>query len=258
MSVIGERTPSGWHGRMYRSFAAVVGATARGTEGGHMLEPDGVCAAVTPAIPERSVFNSVLHESPEALAAALDDLAAAYDEAGVRAWTVWVPESDRESARLLEGAGHELDASPLAMVLELDELSDPDPGDLDWDDEAPIEEIWRVNDLAYGYESGTFERGLGRPPAGIYRFFRAWLDGETACVVATADVEGDCGMYWVATLPGARGRGLTTRLMRVALAAGRERGCDISTLQATKLGRPVYERLGYRDVGTLQMWERRR
>jgi hypothetical protein len=31
-----------------------------------------------------------------------------------------------------------------------------------------------------------------------------------------------------------------------------------STLIATKLGHPVYEKLGYRDVGTLEMWERRR
>ena len=27
---------------------------------------------------------------------------------------------------------------------------------------------------------------------------------------------------------------------------------------ATRLGRPVYERLGFRALGPLQMWERRR
>jgi hypothetical protein len=31
-----------------------------------------------------------------------------------------------------------------------------------------------------------------------------------------------------------------------------------STLQATKMGFPVYERIGYRDIGELQMWELRR
>jgi hypothetical protein len=46
--------------------------------------------------------------------------------------------------------------------------------------------------------------------------------------------------------------------MRRALADGRERGCEVTTLQATKLGRPVYERLGYRGFGTIEMWERRR
>jgi GNAT superfamily N-acetyltransferase len=252
------RTPSGWHERMYRSFAQVLRINAEGNDSAWMLEPDGVVAAVTPSSPERSVFNSVLHESPEALAAALDGLAAAYEEAGIRAWTVWVPESDRASAALLESAGHTLDARPTAMVLDMADLPEPDPADLDWDSEAPIEEVWDVNDLAYGYEPGTFERGIGRPGDGSYRFYRARLDGKTSCVVGTLDFEGDCGVYWVATLPEARGRGLSTRLMHVALAEGRERGCDVSTLQATKLGLPVYKALGYRDVGTIQMWERRR
>ena len=31
-----------------------------------------------------------------------------------------------------------------------------------------------------------------------------------------------------------------------------------TTLIATKLGFPVYEKLGYRDVGGLEMWERRK
>jgi hypothetical protein len=32
---------------------------------------------------------------------------------------------------------------------------------------------------------------------------------------------------------------------------------ETSTLIATKLGRPTYERLGFRPLGALQMWERR-
>jgi GNAT superfamily N-acetyltransferase len=243
---------------MYQTFAAAVAPGAATVEGGRVLEPVGVFAAVNPQVPERSVFNSVLYESHDALAAALDELAAAYDEAGVRAWTVWVPESDRDSARLLEDAGHALDASPAAMVLDLDEMPEPEPGDLDWDADASLEEVCTINDLAYGYEPGTFARGLGSPPEDLMRFYRVRLDGEPACVVGTLDLDGDCGVYWVATLPEARGRGFTSRLMHVALEHGRERGCDISTLQATKLGRPVYEALGYREIGTLEMWERRR
>jgi hypothetical protein len=45
--------------------------------------------------------------------------------------------------------------------------------------------------------------------------------------------------------------------MQHALAEARERGCTSTSLQATARGKPLYERLGYRDIGAVQMWERR-
>jgi GNAT superfamily N-acetyltransferase len=62
----------------------------------------------------------------------------------------------------------------------------------------------------------------------------------------------------VATLPEAGGRGLATALMTHALLEARSRGCTTSSLQATARGRPLYLRLGYTEIGTIQMWERRR
>ena len=75
--------------------------------------------------------------------------------------------------------------------------------------------------------------------------------------VVSQDHEGDTSIWWVAATPAARGHGIVSGLMRRALADGRERGSEVSTLQATKLGRPVYEHLGYRPFGTIEMWERR-
>ena len=72
------------------------------------------------------------------------------------------------------------------------------------------------------------------------------------------DHEGDCWITFVATFPEARGRGLASALMTRALLDARERGCSTSSLQATKMGQPVYERLGYCDLGSVQMWERRK
>jgi hypothetical protein len=43
-----------------------------------------------------------------------------------------------------------------------------------------------------------------------------------------------------------------------ALCDARERGCTTTSLQATARGKPVYERLGYRDIGAVHMWERRK
>src|SRR5687768_2268368 len=90
---------------------------AGSSPGGRILELDGVCAAICPAAPDRSLFNSAYADTPEQLEAAIDELTATYDEAGVRAWTVWIPDTDRASAELLAARGHVLDGEPRAMAL---------------------------------------------------------------------------------------------------------------------------------------------
>ena len=62
-------------------------------------------AAVCPATPDRSIFNSVLAIGAGALAAAYDELEGIYEDAGVRAWTVWVPDYDRRAPPCSRRAG---------------------------------------------------------------------------------------------------------------------------------------------------------
>jgi GNAT superfamily N-acetyltransferase len=94
------------------------------------------------------------------------------------------------------------------------------------------------------------------PDAG--HVYVARLDGRPAACVAALDAGGDCGIWNVGTVADARERGLATALMRQALVDARDRGCATTSLQATAMGRPVYQRLGYRDLGAIEMWERRR
>jgi GNAT superfamily N-acetyltransferase len=98
-------------------------------------------------------------------------------------------------------------------------------------------------------------RAVRELPGVILHVARA--DGRPASVVGTHDHGGDSCIVYVATLPEARGRGLASRLMAHALHEARGRGATTTSLQATKMGYPVYARLGYRDLGALQMWERR-
>jgi GNAT superfamily N-acetyltransferase len=253
-----DRTEREWASRMARSMQASWRAVAAGSPGARVLEPEGVLAIVLPAVPERSIFNAVLYDDAEGLAAALGELGEAYDEAGVEAWTVWSPADDEASAGRLASAGHVLDSSPRAMALELDRFQQPDPGDLEWTGDGSIDAVKLVNDVAYGFEAGTFERGLGAPPPGTWRIYEAREGGEPVSVLMTTDVEGDCGVWWVGTVPQSQGRGLAGLLLGVALAEARQRGMETSTLQASARGAPVYTRLGYEDVGELRMWERRR
>ena len=241
-----------------RGIGAWLRALASGPGDSQVFVADGVAAAVVPSCPDRSVVNSVVYEDADRLAAAYDDLAAAYDRAGVRAWTVWAPESDREAIAVLTGAGHVFDGEPAAMLLDLERLPAPDLVDLDWDADASPDEVGRVNDLAYGHLRDGFKRAIAqtaREPE--VRFYRARAEGEVASVLETVDAGSDCVVGWVATLERFRGRGLAGRLMQAALAEARDRGLITSTLQATRMGLPIYERLGYRTAFRLHMYERR-
>lgn len=54
------------------------------------------------------------------------------------------------------------------------------------------------------------------------------------------------GIYNVATMPEHRRRGLGAALTLHAVRRGREEGCVMASLQASSMGRPVYERIGFR------------
>jgi GNAT superfamily N-acetyltransferase len=244
--------PERWLDLNLRGMQAAFASFAR-SAGAQVLELDGVLAAVNPAVRERSVFNSVVYIDPKVLAGTHEELAAAYAKAGC-SWTVWVPEADTETARMLAGAGHALDAQPRAMGIELAGIEEPDLSGIDWTDQGDVEEMASLNDAAYGYEPGSWIKGMGREPAGLHVYL-ARLDGKPAATVGARDAGADCTIWNAATAESARGRGLSTALMRKAIFDAARRGCKTSTLQATKLGAPVYRRCGYDDFGALGMWE---
>jgi GNAT superfamily N-acetyltransferase len=224
-------------------------------EGARVVEYDGVVGAVAPAVAARSIFNSVAYDTPDALAAAREDLAGEYAKAGC-AWTVWVLEDDTDSAGLLDSMGHHLDGKPRVMSMEIGGFEQPDMTGIEWTGEGSAEVMARINDLAYGYKEGTFAAGVGTDPKDL-NIYIADVDGEPAATVCSLDVDGDCGIYCVATLEAARGKGLSTALMKQVIWDGARRGCKTTTLQASKDGAPVYERIGYGDFGAIDLWEYR-
>ena len=238
--------------RAMRDWVLTLGQSSPGASAS---DPGGLTAAFVPAVPRRSIVNSVVYTDPEALLSARDELARRYDDAGVKAWTVFVPEFDRETAAALERHGHALDGGPAAMVLELARLQAPELGDLDWDGEAGGDVAGAVNDLAYGAADGL-SPGLVSPPTSV-RQYQARVDSEVACVAGTIEHGDDLGFYFVATHPDHQRKGLTTRLMAAALVEARERGLRTSSLQASKMGEPVYRRLGYESPFSLRLYERR-
>lgn len=225
--------------------------------GGSVWERGGVFASITPKAPGRSIFNSVFYEDADELLSSLDALGDAYEQAGVRAWTVWVPEAEAAAAEGLERAGHDFDGTPRYMGMPLADLREPD-GEADFEvvEREDYGELARINEIAYGYPPGAHVAVAEAPMPGI-RIYFAELDGEPVSTLGVWPHEADAVVIWVATVPEARNRGIARRLMAHALRNAREDGYETTTLQSSELGRPVYERLGYRDVGYAALWERR-
>ena len=249
-------------GRRRTSQMAFYRALGSAGAGSHWREVrPGVQATVVPAAPDRSLPNSVLYTDAHGLLDAHDEIAELYAAAGVRAWTVWVVPGDDELAVSLEARGHTLDGSPALMVAAMEEVDlgrDDEPQPLDLDPEPDWRVIGDLNDRAYGLPDATFAPCVARMHDPAVHGFVARLDGVPVACLATVDgPDGDCALELVATLPQARGRGLASALVRHALRAARARGCDSASLEGSKMGEPVYARLGYRTLGRLRMYERR-
>ena len=145
------------------------------------------------------------------------------------------------------------------MVLDLSSLPEADESDLDWDATADPAVVAEINDRAYEAPAGMFAAAITRfGEIDGLRLYQARIDGDPACVLATYDNEDDCELYMVATKAEHRGKGLARHLTHRAMLEARDRGLKISNLQATKLGYPVYARLGYKPICSLEMWERRK
>jgi GNAT superfamily N-acetyltransferase len=241
-----------------QEFLRIVG---RGSERAAVIERDGLVGCLCPLRPDRSIVNAVAYSDAAAMVSAIDALGATYDEAGIQAWTVWVPEADGEVAAALETAGHQLDGVPREMAGALDEMDLEPRGELDLDPEPSWHDIGEINEAAYFASAGGAYFGpalvgmQGRPYVARLPSERGVCRPASCLVVFYVGEDAYVGL--VATRKEAQRRGLAGELLRFALREARDRGLTSTTLEATTAGAPVYVRLGYRDLGVIQMWERR-
>lgn len=85
--------------------------------------------------------------------------------------------------------------------------------------------------------------------------FIGLLDGVPVATTAVMTAGRLAGIYHVATLPTARGRGIGAALTRAGLDHGRALGASEAVLQAAPMAEGVYHSLGFRDRGTLSMYD---
>lgn len=94
-------------------------------------------------------------------------------------------------------------------------------------------------------------------PDASTQFFAVIRDGRTVATSLLLLADGLAGIYCVATLQEERGKGLGAHVTAEALRAAGRLGYRVGILQSSAMGHSVYEGLGFKDVGGVQMFLRR-
>jgi hypothetical protein len=214
-------------------------------------------AALVPLVPEASLVNAAVPESGRNLTAdELESIRAAYATAQLPKWGLWL-DPDVQDTGPLRAVGLQPDSRPAPMGAALAEMPPhaPDPAVRAID----FSTLGRLNDLAYGHGDERLTRLLRalEQPTTVHVHGLDGPDGEPAAGLAIADLDGDAIVWFVATVPWWQNRGLARRVLSHGLHEAAARGLRTTTLQASTAGRPLYERLGYQTLGSLELWERR-
>ena len=226
--------------------------------GGTVLDEGGVLLfAGTHPLP--ALVNGVVRMDPHVPAAEVLERAAAFFSARGRGYSVLVrAHCDTDLRRFVEERGLTAFGNSPGMVLDR-RLPDASP--------PPGVRLRRVSNgadtAAFADVMGKAYASLGMPPdvapailcwpeiliaPHIVSFLALLEDGTPAGGAMTIVTHGVAGVYWVGTIPEARGRGLAEFCTRVAGNAGFDLGARIAALQASVMGEPVYRRMGYVEV----------
>jgi len=86
--------------------------------------------------------------------------------------------------------------------------------------------------------------------------FVARADGQVVSTVTATRHGQVVGIWAMGTPPDAQGKGYGKVLLSQVMARYRDAGVEAFFLGATPAGRPLYEKLGYREVARAQVWVR--
>jgi GNAT superfamily N-acetyltransferase len=205
-------------------------------------------------------FNSIMYANlaPERIDAAVAELQALREISDVPVgWLIGPASRPLDLGQQLEARGLEHLVTLTPMTVSLDGLPPPAPVTgltiARVDDPADYE-AWVVAEHRGFEEEGDAESGLAavRRAMGIghgypiYHFLGR-LDGAPVATATLLPAGGIAGIHDVSVVPEARRRGIGTAMTLTVLQEARRLGYEIAFLQPSKMGRPIYERLGFEE-----------
>jgi GNAT superfamily N-acetyltransferase len=123
-------------------------------------------------------------------------------------------------------------------------------------------QVW-TQTLAAGFGEGEVEANwvgamyqkIGFDEQGLWRHYLGRWDGQPVATTSLFLGAGVAGIYFVFTLPQARGRGFGAAITLAALQDARKRGYRVWVLAASSMGYPVYRRLGFQEYCRFHLYE---
>jgi GNAT superfamily N-acetyltransferase len=92
------------------------------------------------------------------------------------------------------------------------------------------------------------EASISNPQYRLQHRYLGFLDGIPIARSALTFDAGVAGIYAVATVPSARGKGIGRAMTVMPLLEARQRGHQVGILQASDKGYSLYQKLGFQDV----------
>jgi GNAT superfamily N-acetyltransferase len=87
------------------------------------------------------------------------------------------------------------------------------------------------------------------------RSYVGYLNGRPVACSLMLMTSGVAGLFAVATIPAARGRGIGTLISLAPWTEARERGYKVGVLHSSQMGYGVYRRLGFEDYCKIEMYQ---
>jgi GNAT superfamily N-acetyltransferase len=228
---------------------------ARTTPGGIIEEREGL--VLTDCLATDSMGNVAVVTTPTADPGRVIAEAEAFFAPHRRPWILFVLP---DAVPSLERAAHEGGLRdegwfPGLLLDPIPEMAPPLPEGVEVRRVDNVEELQvfeRAASRAYEVESGPVYRGWLAYPG--FSFHLAYYRGEPVATATLVASHGIAGIVYVGTVPEARGRGFGRAAVWAAVQAGRAAGLRASALWATPMGRPMYERMGFRPVTQYRIW----